>query len=104
MKKKLFLFAAIGAAIVGFVGCQSAKNKSSEPLEQADDVEEEAKEREETAKQDEDGTGSRNDAPEEEVVEEEFSEDRLENFVTYYGCPNSKRIAKLNTKKNRIRI
>ena len=131
MKKKLLFFAMIGAAVAGIVGCQSAKNQvNSEPEKQADveeteDEAQEAKGSEEeadsqaeearepgedsaedtsstTAKQDEDGTGSKNG---EEVVEEvETVEDSMETFVTYYGCPNSKRVARLNIAKNHLSL
>ena len=108
MKKKIFALAIIGVA-AGLVGCAVGKNQAQntapkeEPASETDSKEAESGGKsEDTALQDEDKEGSKNNSGEEAEVH--TVEDSMENFVTYYGCPNSKRIAKLNTKKNLMRI
>ena len=49
--------------------------------------------------------GNRSGTEKEEALSEEVPiGEEIENFVTYYGCPNSRRVAALNVMKNRMRI
>ncbi|MBQ9633380.1 MAG: hypothetical protein IJV04_10805 [Lachnospiraceae bacterium] len=132
MKKRLWMIPLLGAAIVGIVGCAMSQSHSEDPTtEKADEAGEEG---EEAAGQEKEASGEENEAGEntseaetetakEEVNEEGISEgnrsgtekeealseevpigEEIENFVTYYGCPNSRRVAALNVRKNRMRI
>ncbi len=110
MKKKWLALGLMGATIAGLVGCAVNKTTNNEPMkEEAEDNSEEM------AKQDTNEEGSAThraateDQKKEKVITEENEADEtkessteVESFVTYYGCPNSKRVAALNTKKNRI--
>ena len=116
MKKKVLWLAMAGAALAGIVGCATAnKEKPIAPSTEQADTEEAPEEEaaQETAKEDVDeggnSNGNQNNAEEpeetgEELEGEETFEESMENYVTYYGCPNSKRVVALNTKKNRMRL
>ena len=112
MKKRAIFLMMLGMAVAGIVGCQAAKNPSdAEDGKQAEDSKENKKTsggREEKDASEEDLTaefGEQQQSNEGYINShsEEIYVDDEKNYVTYYGCPNSKRIAKLNTKKNLIR-
>ncbi|MBR1855281.1 MAG: hypothetical protein IJ794_19425 [Lachnospiraceae bacterium] len=80
MKKKvLAVLLLVGTSILALAGCTTRKPKTEETQ----------KEDEVSDKQNENG-------------QREMQEVDMDDMVCYYGCPNSKRVRKLNTVKKRV--